>query len=990
MRAALLAVTVVLGAALSSMAAEEGLVGHWRFDSASGSAADLSGHGHNAQVSNPKTAVENGKTVLLLDGQQNIQIPSAPELNLQRGFSIVAKVKFSALTGYQTIVRKEGQYDLRLDPPQEGGRISFFPFTNGQWEPRVGAFAPTAGAWHHLAAVWNGTHSFLWIDGLPTSLLRGGNPPAANDKPLVIGGLQGAVEYVKIYRRALSSQEIMCDALEVSKLDAATTTATTFDFTAGTSLDGWTARAGATLNVADKRLVVGTKTPQSLMLNNRLGANIDKKDYVSLRMSVDKGSRATLTFITTKGAGQIPLQIFADQKPHTYVLDAWTWNGWSGNLLALGLAPSDVDGATAQLEYLNVVEEPQGLPEIQIDRVFSESTLPRAQRPERITVRMRNPAGAAKNLTATLAIPDGVRLKSAASQTIASLDHRGETEAVWDVEAARPCAGAFRVSVAGEGLKEPASYSQTIEFHAALPAEKANYVPVPVPAKTKYTLWTHYCALWKHGTHYGWKLLEPWPERKPVIGWYDEGTPEVADWQIKYMLEHGISGVVYCWYRNSVNEPVKQSLGHALHDGLLKARYLSMIKFGIMWENGCAQGVASEEDLMKNVLPFWIDNYFSNPSYIRIDGRPVLYVWVPSNLRDQLKGSENVRKALDRMRAECKRRGLGGLYLVACVQSQDKPALEAVAREGWDATSAYGNGWIPPAKLKTVGDYVCAPAEGFADQQEALWKFKRGLNLLPDITVMMMGWDSRPWKSSQFFWADNTPEKFRDLCQRAKKVMDASPTSGPDKNTAIFCCWNELGEGHYIEPTRGYGFSYLDVIRDTFCEGPKQHIDIAPEDVGRGPLDSWYRAARGKLLTQNQAMLRQTAWSGDGLSAWNGIMGFDDLGVHNGLLQGVTTTNDPAVVSPAMEVRASRYSKAIVQMRVNRPAGSAQLFWSTTGSGVTGEASVLVDTIGDGQWHSYVFEVAKNPNWGGCITSLRFDPAAKEGVTVEIKSIRLE
>ena len=44
-----------------------------------------------------------------------------------------------------------------------------------------------------------------------------------------------------------------------------------------------------------------------------------------------------------------------------------------------------------------------------------------------------------------------------------------------------------------------------------------------------------------------------------MLGWYNEGTPEVADWHIKYMLEHGISGVVYCWYRSNLNEPVKQS-----------------------------------------------------------------------------------------------------------------------------------------------------------------------------------------------------------------------------------------------------------------------------------------------------------------------------------------------------------------------------------------------------------------------------------------------
>jgi len=163
-----------------------------------------------------------------------------------------------------------------------------------------------------------------------------------------------------------------------------------------------------------------------------------------------------------------------------------------------------------------------------------------------------------------------------------------------------------------------------VAFTPSLNLPKADYVPVPKPVKSKYLLLMHYCPLWKEGTHYGWGKIEPWPERRPEIGWYDEGSPEVADWHIKTALEHGIQGAVYCWYRSSINGPVQQSLGHAIHDGLLKARYLSKIKFAIMWENGCGQGVGSAQDLMDNVLPFWLDNYFTHPSYLKIDGKPVL------------------------------------------------------------------------------------------------------------------------------------------------------------------------------------------------------------------------------------------------------------------------------------------------------------------------------------------------------------------------------
>ena len=391
---------------------------------------------------------------------------------------------------------------------------------------------------------------------------------------------------------------------------------------------------------------------------------------------------------------------------------------------------------------------------------------------------------------------------------------------------------------------------------------------------------------------------------------------------------------------------------------------------------------------MKNVLPFWIENYFSNPSYLRVDGKPLLYIWVPGNVTKHLGGSEDVRKAFDAMRAECKRRGLGGLYIVGCVGRQDKATLERMAKEGWDASSTYGNGWKQPPEVRRVGDCVCAPYEGFVEQQEALWKFKNDLHALPDIISAMMGWDSRPWHETSFFWSENTPEKFRDLCQRAKAVMDAKTTAGPEKNTIIFCCWNEFGEGHYIEPTRGYGFSYLDAIRDVFTEGPKEHLDIAPEDVGLGPYDSWYQEARKAAPASGPS--QDTSWWGEKLAAWQGMMGLVNVEVKDGILRAVSNTNDPAFRSPALKVRAGHFSRVVVEMKVSQ-AGGAQLFWTTASAPGTSEAaSTKVATVADGQFQPYTFEVGKNEYWGGCLTGMRLDPSAAEGVTVEIKSIRLE
>jgi len=976
------------------LAAEEGLVGYWRFDAAGPQVQDLSGRGHTATVAGGEVVTENGQRFLRLDGRVRIEVPSAPDLNLKRGFTIEARVRPTDLSDGRTVVFKDQEYMLRIDWPKEGSQLSFFVRLDQTWEPRVSAFKPPVNVWYHLVAIWDGTQSLLWVNGLPHQVTRHGDPPPATGNPVEIGsplgygaGFVGDIEYVKLYNRALTSAEVIKAAYGVGgKPSAPPSTETAFDFRRGPH--GWGAREGAEVSASPSGLVVRSATPSSLVMHDHLSVDVGRRDFLSLRMAVDKGSRAAMVFATTKGAARVPFQTYADGRMHTYVLEPWQYVGWGGELLALGIVPAEVEQATAHIQYVRVTERPKGEGEVRLLSLYTESVLPRAGRPERITARLLNAGGPTTNVKVVLRVPRGVALEGPAAQDVPAIGYQEEKQISWVVRAEEPSSGSLSAEATRAGLAG-ASLAAEATFLPALHLPRASYVPEPVPATpSEYTVWTHYCPLWKHGTHVGWKAIEPYPERKPVLGSYNEGTPEVADWHIKYWLEHGISAAIYCWYRANLNGPVRQSLGHAIHDGLLKARYLPRIRFGIMWENGCGQGVGSREDLMDNVLPFWLDNYFTHPSYLKVDGKPVLYVWVPEIVTRQLGGSENVRRTFDAMREKCRQRGLAGLYIVGCVGTADQAALARMASEGWDASSAYGNGWTPPPQVKTVGSFVCAPVEGFIEQQESLWKSKTAFGLLPDITAAMMGWDSRPWNETPFFWSENTAAKFRDLCLRAKAAMNAKPTTGPEKKTIILCCWNEFGEGHYIEPTRGYGFSYLDAIRDVFTDAPRTHADLAPEDVGLGPYDSWYRQARAAAPISEVS--RDTSWSGARLAAWTGFMGLDKLEVTKAGLRATSSTGDPALSSPALRIRANAITKVVVEMRISRP-GDAQLFWTTASEpGATEAASLHASTTADGQFHRYTFDVAKNEHWGGCVTSLRLDPAAAAEVTVEISSIELE
>ena len=66
-------------------------------------------------------------------------------------------------------------------------------------------------------------------------------------------------------------------------------------------------------------------------------------------------------------------------------------------------------------------------------------------------------------------------------------------------------------------------------------------------------------SMWREGIHYGWDRISPYENRKPYTGWYTEGSSEVADWDIKWLTEHGFDYQVFTWSRENANAnlPVK-------------------------------------------------------------------------------------------------------------------------------------------------------------------------------------------------------------------------------------------------------------------------------------------------------------------------------------------------------------------------------------------------------------------------------------------------
>lgn len=810
----------------------------YRFQDPAALGKDSSEHGRDAEAVEAESGEGRDGLGLVLSGRGGLTLPAERVPDLSRGFTVDLWFRPDTVSENASVVNRAGVFMLRIDPPGEKRRLSFFPDLNGSLEPRVRGPVLETGKWYHAVATWDGSVASLWVNGQEYTQSRPGRITGGQE-PLLVGlpfrwapaGFKGVIDEVRLYDRALSATEILAAKFGLAPDPHGPRTTQAL-----LALDGWQRVSGEFSATPDGVLLLKTAASEPAIAHRRLQVPVGDKPFVSLRMSVTAGNRSTLLFQTSTGPGAADIPLRADGKMHSYVVDLRDVPQWDGDLLMLALAPSDRDAET-RLASLTVAATPEVQAEVEAIRVISGKPIIRSGREAQVRAEVTNHGGIARDVRLQLDPPAGVTVLEGNPRVIASLPHRERGEAVWTVRAETPGTAQFELSISVNGGPESRT-TWPIRFDQAVDVPKADYVPAPNPPKSDVLVGAHYCPLWKQGSRgTGWDVIEPYPEREPALSWYDENDPEVTDWEIKWALDHGINFFVYCWYRASQGGPVEQFLGHAIHEGLFNARYRDQFKFTIMWENQGRgrSGVASEQDFLENLLPWWIENYFKRPEYLKIDNKPVLFIYRPEYLVDDLGSVENVRSALNKARQACVEAGFDGLILLGEYRGTDPRPLQLMADEGLDYTFAYC--WPMPAGRPSGREAVQA--------QESYWKKHAEQGIIPEVLTVSMGWDSTPWHYSSSIW-QLTPDEFSEACSRAKAMAGTFPDDSLGSKMILLDNWNEFGEGHYIFPHREHGFGYLDAARKAFTDDPP-HVDLVPEDLGLGPYDSLYRGFKERI-----------------------------------------------------------------------------------------------------------------------------------------------
>lgn len=371
----------------------------------------------------------------------------------------------------------------------------------------------------------------------------------------------------------------------------------------------------------------------------------------------------------------------------------------------------------------------------------------------------------------------------------------------------------------------------------------ADYVPEPSPATTDRIVAAHYYAAWKKGSaglHNGFDDLHEYPERTPLMGYYDEEDPTVADWEIKWAVEHGINCFIHCWYRklDNMGKPVTENdlrCSHGLHEALFNAKYQKYMKFAIMFENNARWGTTDAEDIVENLMPFWTENYFKRDNYLVLDNKPVLFIYFQERLNKVFKNPEEQKAAFDACREYAKQQGFDGMYFALQDNTPGKEAFDESMARGYDFRFEYNAGFLP--------DYDMPEESYVIDEQCRHFEEKLKTDPMRHVLTASCFFDTTPRRTKHWedlgygFFKDFHiwylyPENFRRLLHKMKEMTDALPDGAWGKRIFMLDNWNEWDEGHYIAPSHAFGFKYLQAVREEFTECDNLPDYRTPQDLG--------------------------------------------------------------------------------------------------------------------------------------------------------------
>jgi lipopolysaccharide biosynthesis protein len=348
----------------------------------------------------------------------------------------------------------------------------------------------------------------------------------------------------------------------------------------------------------------------------------------------------------------------------------------------------------------------------------------------------------------------------------------------------------------------------------------AIYLPQFHPTPENDEWWGKGFTEWTNVTKAKPLFKEHYQPRLPTdLGFYDLRAIETIIEQADLAKRNGVTGFSFYHYwfggKRLLHEPIDIVLETKKPD----------FPFMLFWanESWSRRWLGEERDVLikqnyseeddRNHAIWLCENVFSDPRYIKADGKPVFAIYRPNDFPD-------IKKTLDIFREVARSKGFPGVYLIGNnSHSQEglehfdhvlnfEPQLGLLKNafndkwlyERW--RNNYSKFKVPNGKLK-IFDY--------AEVKTQMKKRKLPYKFIP---CPFVGWDNTARRGDKgIIIANADAELFEESLHWAKDIAMQQPEN---ERFVFINAWNEWAEGNHLEPCIKYGSAFLESVKKVF------------------------------------------------------------------------------------------------------------------------------------------------------------------------------
>jgi hypothetical protein len=360
------------------------------------------------------------------------------------------------------------------------------------------------------------------------------------------------------------------------------------------------------------------------------------------------------------------------------------------------------------------------------------------------------------------------------------------------------------------------------------------------------------------------------------LGYYDTDQSAVWQTQINAAADHGVDFFAYemSWNFDASSSKEKKYPSTPIDNGFLQAINRNRIRFAFMWTNhdwGATGNMNYSNDALARFVQFLDRYYFNKSNYLKLDGKPVVYIYNLDTDQSGLMYSRNpdntvtfncsvAYNRLSFMRQKAVELGYKGIYVVGMGWA-DQAKNGGYSGCGLDALTAYnyaswaydrnyvGSLSSVPTRWRQQADLANARIQPVAhvsvyDDDTSGSRLFSGMDVLNRYG---MNGQSAP---EELGGLGTNPARYKQLLSQAKAFI--SERSDADR-VIMLQAWNEWGEGNVVEPTQQYGWSYLQAIRSTLGFNPLKNAGLENSDLSPWQFWTEYGAGTFSKVSVNRA-----------------------------------------------------------------------------------------------------------------------------------------